>query len=84
MTRAILCAAIAASTISFAAPAQAMMADPGLNATAPASVQLTRWHHFYRRHYHHHWWNSYAYSPHRDRHCWTEFRWGHWVRRCSW
>ena len=91
MLRSMICAAVAATAISFAAPAQAMPANPQLNASAPATVQLAQSHnrhHSDRRHQahrrYHRGWNSYAYSPYRYRHCWNARTWHGWVRRCSW
>ena len=83
MTRSLLCAAIAAATISLAAPAQAMPADAGLNAAAPASVQPVYWRHGHYYGPYRGWRHSYAYNlPYR--HCWTVRTWHGWVRRCSW
>jgi len=84
MNRTIICAAVAAAMLTLAVPAQAMTADPGLNASAPATVQQARY-----RHHDERWRHSYAYSPHRHRHCRSERvrTWGHhwaWVRRCGW
>jgi hypothetical protein len=85
MFRSILCAAVAAAAISLAVPAQAAMSDPGLNAAAPATLQLAYYHHHHYYYPHHHWWHSYAYVPYR--HCWSErvWAWGgwRWVRRCD-
>lgn len=84
MFRSIVCAAVAAAVIAFAVPAQAATADAGLNAAAPATLQLA-----YYRHDHDSWRHSYAYVPHR-RHwsCWNERvrSWHHWrwVRHCGW
>jgi hypothetical protein len=87
MNHTIVCAAIAAAVLAFAAPAQAITVDPGLNANAPATVQQARYSH---RDWHRHarGWNSYAYSPYRHRHCWSARvrTWGHhgaWVRHCD-
>jgi hypothetical protein len=92
MKRAIICAAVAAAAIGFAAPTQAATFDHGLNKVQPAKVQLARWHHrrhHSRHHRHPRWWNFYAYSP-RARHytCWNDrvrvgYHW-RWVRRCGW
>jgi hypothetical protein len=84
MIRSIFCAAIAAAAISLAAPAQAMPADAGLNASAPATVQLAYWRHGHYYGPRRGWYRSYAYSPYRHRHCWTVRTWHGWVRRCSW
>jgi hypothetical protein len=88
MIRSILLAAAAATAISlssFAAPAQAMTADPGLGAKAPSTTQLSaRWHNHHYSHYHG-WRHSYAYSPYyHHRHCWSVRTWHGWARRCSW
>jgi hypothetical protein len=87
MNRAIICAAIAAATITMAMPAQAMPANPGLNASAPTNIEQAR---YYHRHWrsHRRGWNSYAYSPYGHRDCWTVRvrTWGnHWrlVTRCN-
>jgi hypothetical protein len=86
MTRSILFAAVAAVAISAAAPAQAIMANPGLNAAVPETAQLSaRWHHRYYSHNYRGWRHSYAYSPYyHHRHCWSVRTWHGWVRRCSW
>ncbi len=88
MKRTILCAAAVAAGVAFAAPAQAMTFDRGINAAQPAKVQPARWHGW--RHHHPRWWGYYAYSPrHRHYTCWSErvrvwhHRWT-WVRRCGW
>ncbi len=93
MKRSIVCAAVAAGMIALAAPAQAGIANPGLNTAAPATLQQARYyhhdyHHSSRRH-HRSWWQSFAYSPrHRHYTCWNERvrRWHHWtwVRHCGW
>lgn len=91
MLKPMICAAVAATAISFAAPAQAMPANPQLNASAPATVQLAEYYnnrHWRHRHHsdrrYHRGWNSFAYSPYRYRHCWNVRTWHGWVRRCSW
>ena len=72
MTRTIMCAA-AATFLAMAAlsPAQAGIANAGLNAAAPSAVQQVGWYggrrwHRWHRHY---------------RHCWRDWR-GY--RHCAW
>jgi hypothetical protein len=86
MLRPIVCAAVAATAISFAASAQAMPVDPHLKVNAPATVQLAQYYYGHRHYGYRGYrgWNSYAYSPYRYRHCWTVRTWRGWVRRCSW
>lgn len=85
MIRAIVCAAVAAACLAFAvpAPAQARMANPGLNEIAPAQMLVQEAQ--YRR--------DRRYRRHRYRHCWNQrvrVRVGYhryvWrvVRRCDW
>jgi hypothetical protein len=57
MTRAIVCAAVAAAAVSMAVPAQAMTADPGLKAASPATVQLARY--YYQSRQRPYWWRHY-------------------------
>lgn len=87
MIRAIVCAAVAAACLTFAAPAQARMANPGLNEIAPANVLVQDVQ--YRRDRH----RDRRYNRHRYRHCWNHrvrVRVGYhrhvWriVRRCDW
>ena len=87
MKRSLACAAVAAAMIALTAPAQAGLANPGLNVAAPATLQQARYYH----HYSHHpsWWYGFAYSPrHRHYTCWNERVrvWHHWtwVRHCGW
>ena len=94
MKRSLLCAAAAAAMIALTAPAQAGIADPGLNNAAPATLQHVRYYRHHRSYHHsrHHWrsgWSAFAYSPrHRHHSCWTERVrvWHHWtwVRHCGW
>ena len=84
MIRSLLCAAIAAATISLTAPAQAMPADAGLGAAAPAAMQPVYWRYGHYYGPYRGWRRSYAYSPYRHRHCWTVHTWHGWVRRCNW
>jgi hypothetical protein len=87
MLRTTLCAAIAAATLSLAAPVQAMPVDSGLNTAAPVAVQQVAYWDYHRRHRGRYGWrHSYAYSPYhyRHRHCWSVRTWNGWVRRCSW
>jgi hypothetical protein len=88
MTRSIVFAAVAAAAMALAVPAQATIADPGLNSAAPSNIHLA---YYYHHHYYRHrpyGWHSYAYVPHRHWHCWSGrvWSWGHWrwVRHCGW
>jgi hypothetical protein len=89
MIRPILAAAAVAALFALAvpAPAQARLANPGLNEAAPAVDQDTH----YRPY--RHWHRRSSYRRHRYRHCWNErirvrVPGGYFVwrthRRCGW
>jgi len=75
MIKTLICATAACVLVGFAAPAQAVPADHGLRAAAPAIVHdvVYRGHRHYRPHHRHRHW-----------HCWNVRVRHHWVRRCGW
>ncbi|MFA6266798.1 MAG: hypothetical protein WC670_13930 [Pseudolabrys sp.] len=94
MIRTALVAAVVAASFALAVPgpAQARMADPGLNIAAPTSVEHVQYRH-HRRYYGHPRSYRYGYQPYRAygyypgyRRCWTQrvHTWNGWryVRRC--
>ncbi len=89
--RAIILAAAAVACLSFAMPAQARIANPTLNVTAPNAVETVH----YRRYRHSHYRRGYTRPRHynRRRHCYNQrirvrVPGGHFVwrttRRCAW
>jgi hypothetical protein len=90
MTRAIVLAAAAAAVMTWGMPAQARMANPGLNTATATQIQTVRYrHHRYHRSWRHH----RAWHPRRYRHCWNQrvrvrVPGGYFVwrthRRCGW
>lgn len=101
MTRTLILAAAAAFIVALSAPgpAQARMANPGLNSATPTVTQEAQYYnrHYNRRHhrraYRHRAYRSYGYYPRRYRSCWNErvrirtpagyFVWRT-HRRCGW
>jgi len=70
--RALIFAAAAVVGLSFAVPAQARIAQGGLNLDAPTAVQEVQYRHRSdrRRHYRSH--RAYRHHSRRSRHCWNQ------------